>query len=74
MPHTMLYLGTFIGEISQSIFVTGFVIGFVIVFASNLCSQLMAPCTLGFINTHFTHLVLTMLVNYLFHQMVINGY
>ena len=32
------------------------------------------PMHVGFINTHFTHLVLTMLVNSLFHQMVINGY
>ena len=70
MPHTMLYLGTFIGEICQSMFVTGFVVAS-IVFDSNLCSQLMALCMLGFINTHFTHLVLTMLVNSLFHQMVI---
>ena len=70
MPHTMLYLRTFIGEICQSMFVTGFAVAS-IVFVSNLCSQLMAPCMLGFINTH---LVLTMLVNSLFHQMVINGY
>ena len=72
MPHTMLYLETFTGEICQSMFVTGFVVAS-IVFASNFCSQLMTLCMFGFVNTHFTHLVLTMLVNSLFHQMVING-
>ena len=43
------------------------------VFVSSPSSPLMVPCSLGFTNTLFTPLVLTMLVNFLLFPQVING-